>query len=313
RPDPLGSQSESPSSPDNPISEPSSPPAAPPLPAAVGPSPANTSPAPARRSETPERVLRLTAENLNRLLGLAGESLVESRWLHPFAGSMLRLKRMQSDLSQTLHGLRDSLDSSVLSERAEGRINEAIGQVMECRQFLSERLDDFEMFDRRSANLSHRLYLEVLQCRMRPFGDGIRRFPRMVRDLARSLGKKVRLEVVGEHTQVDRDLLEKLEAPLAHLLRNAVDHGGETPNARRLAGKPEECVIRLEARHSAGMLVIVVADDGAGIHPENLRQTIVQKRLNTPDVVEKLSETELLEFLLLPGFTMRDTVTEISG
>ncbi len=271
------------------------------------------SPMLARKNENPERVLRLTAENLNRLLGLAGESLVESRWLHPFAGSMLRLKRMQSDLSQTLQGLRDSLEACDLSEQADGRINEAIGQIMECRQFLSERLVDLEMFDRRSANLSHRLYLEVLQCRMRPFGDGIRRFPRMIRDLARSLGKKVRLEIVGENTRVDRDLLDKLEAPLAHLLRNAVDHGCETADERRRAGKPEECVVRLEARHSAGMLVIIVADDGAGIHPDHLRETIVRKKLSAPGTAEKLSETELLEFLLLPGFTMRDTVTEISG
>lgn len=286
------------------------------LPAAqsgLGPVPSNPGPVALRKSEGAERVLRLTADNLNRLLGLAGESLVESRWLHPFAGSMLRLKRMQSDLTQTLEGLRDSLEPCDLSERASGQLSEAIGQISECRQFLTERLGDLELYDRRSANLSHRLYLEVLQCRMRPFGDGIRRFPRMVRDLARSLGKNVRLEIVGENTQVDRDLLEKLETPLAHLLRNAVDHGAESAEERLRAGKPGECVVRLEARHSAGMLVIIVADDGAGIHPERLRETILRKRLNAPDVVEKLSEAELLEFLLLPGFTMRDTVTEISG
>jgi two-component system sensor histidine kinase and response regulator WspE len=266
-----------------------------------------------RKNEHPDRVLRLRAENLNRLLGLAGESLVESRWLHPFAGSMFRLKRMQSDLSQTLQGLRESLEECDLSEQADGRLKEAIDQIVECRQFLSERLVDLEMFDRRSANLSHRLYAEVLQCRMRPFGDGIRRFPRMVRDLARSLGKKIRLDIVGENTRVDRDLLDKLEAPLAHLIRNAVDHGSETPEERRRAGKPEECVVKLEARHGAGMLVVTVADDGAGIYPEHLRETIVRKKVSAPGVVEKLSEPELLEFLLLPGFTMRDTVTEISG
>lgn len=159
-------------------------------PGAVGSGQANLSQALTPKTENSQRVLRLTADNLNRLLGLAGESLVESRWLHPFAGSMLRLKRMQSDLAQTLHGLRDSLGTNNLSERADGQINEALTQVRECRQFLSDRLVDLEMFDRRSSNLSHRLYLEVLQCRMRPFGDGIRRFPRMVRDLARSLKKK---------------------------------------------------------------------------------------------------------------------------
>jgi two-component system sensor histidine kinase and response regulator WspE len=277
------------------------------------PARAEPSQLPARKKEGSERMLRLTAENLNRLLGLAGESLVESRWLHPFADSMVRLKRLQSDVMESLHGLRESLQASQVSERAAGQMNSAIGRLMECREFLSERMADLEVYDRRSSNLSNRLYLEVLQCRMRPFEDGVRRLPRMVRDLARSLGKQVRLEIAGEHTQVDRDILEKLETPLTHLLRNAVDHGCETPGERERAGKVPECSIRVEARHSAGMLMIVVADDGPGIDPERLRETIVQKKLINRNVVEKMSETELLEFLLLPGFTMRDTVTEISG
>ena len=268
---------------------------------------------PVRKKEGSERMLRLTAENLNRLLGLAGESLVESRWLHPFADSMLRLKRLQSEVMESLHGLRESLQTSRVSERADGQMNNAIEKLMECREFLSERMADLEVYDRRSANLSNRLYLEVLQCRMRPFEEGVRRLPRMVRDLARSLGKQVRLEITGEHTQVDRDILEKLETPLTHLLRNAVDHGCEPAADRERAGKNTECTIRVEARHSAGMLMIVVTDDGPGIEPERLRETIVQKKLINRNVVEKMSETELLEFLLLPGFTMRDTVTEISG
>ena len=268
---------------------------------------------PARKKEGSERMLRLTAENLNRLLGLAGESLVESRWLHPFADSMLRLKRLQSDVMESLHGLRESLQTAHVSERAEGQMNAAIDRLMECREFLSERMSDLEVYDRRSSNLSNRLYLEVLQCRMRPFEDGVRRLPRMVRDLARSLGKQVRLEIVGEHTQVDRDILEKLETPLTHLLRNAVDHGCEPAADRERAGKTAECTVRVEARHSAGMLMIVVTDDGPGIDPERLRETIAKKKLVNRNVVEKMSESELLEFLLLPGFTMRDTVTEISG
>jgi two-component system, chemotaxis family, sensor histidine kinase and response regulator WspE len=266
-----------------------------------------------RKKETQERMLRLTAENLNRLLGLAGESLVESRWLHPFSDSMTRLKRLQSEVMDSLHGLRDSLQSSHVSERAAGQMTSAIEKLMECREFLSERISDLEIYDRRSSNLSHRLYLEVLQCRMRPFGDGVRRLPRMVRDLARSLGKQVRLEIAGEHTQVDRDILEKLETPLTHLLRNAVDHGCESAAERQRTGKAGDCAIRVEARHSAGMLLIVVSDDGPGIEPAHLRDAIVRKKLINPAVVEKMSETELLEFLLLPGFTMRDTVTEISG
>ena len=172
---------------------------------------------------------------------------------------------------------------------------------------------ELDAFDRRSAHLSHRLYLEVLRTRMRPFSDGVRRFPRMVRDLARSLGKEVRLEITGENTPVDRDILDRLETPLAHLLRNAVDHGCESGEERARCGKPPEASIRLDARHTAGTLLVTIADDGAGIQPERLRDAIVQKRLATPAVAQKLADSELLQFLFLPGFTLKDNITEISG
>jgi two-component system sensor histidine kinase and response regulator WspE len=123
----------------------------------------------------------------------------------------------------------------------------------------------------------------------------------------------VQLEIIGENTQVDRDILERLESPLAHLLRNAVDHGCETPEQRRHAGKSPEGTIRLEARHSAGMLLVTVTDDGAGVQPERVRETILKRKLATPAVAEKFTEPELLQFLLLPGFTLKETVTEISG
>jgi len=266
-----------------------------------------------KKTEPGERVLRLTADNLNRLLGLAGESLVESRWLKSFADSLQRLKRQQAELGEKLAGLREELSNQGLPEITQVHFAELVRAVAVCQQFLGERIQELDMFDRRSAHLSHRLYLEVLRTRMRPFGDGARRFPRMVRDLARSLGKEVRFEIAGENTQVDRDILERLETPLAHLLRNAVDHGCETPEQRQQAGKPPQCLISLEARHSAGMLLVTVADDGAGLNPERVRAAIVQKKLTMPAVADKLTDTELLQFLFLPGFTLKETVTEISG
>ena len=267
----------------------------------------------APREEATERVVRLTAENLNRLLALAGESLVDSRWLGPFAQSLQRLKRHQMDLEQQIERLRQALENDGLAERMNPYLLESLRQVAESKQFLADRMQELDLFDRRSAQLSQRLYLEVLRTRMRPFSDGARRFPRMVRDLARSLGKQVRFEVAGENTQVDRDILERLEAPLAHLLRNAVDHGCETAAQRRMAGKPTESTLRLEARHSAGVLLVTIADDGSGVDLDKVRAAIVRKNLTPPVVAQKLTEAELLEFLFLPGFTLKDTVTEISG
>jgi two-component system sensor histidine kinase and response regulator WspE len=288
-----------------------------PLPAALRPLSSVESEVGARNSELGapggERVVRLNAENLNRLLGLAGESLVETRWLRPFTEGMQRLKRMQSELEVALGGLRRELSAEVLGEGAAGRLNELMERSGAAREFLARRLEELDVYDRRSAHLSNRLYLEVLRTRMRPFGEGTQRFPRMVRDLAHSLGKQVRLEVLGEHTQVDRDILEQLETPLAHLLRNAVDHGCETPEVRVAAGKAPEGVIQLEARHSAGMLLVTVADDGRGVDVERVRAVIVERGLTSGAVAERMTEGELLEFLFLPGFTLKNTVTEVSG
>jgi two-component system, chemotaxis family, sensor histidine kinase and response regulator WspE len=285
------------------------------LPATIEPAPpeAPSQAVATRKHDTPERVVRLTAENLNRLLGLAGESLVESRWLRPFADSLQRLKRQHTELSATLDDLRQRFSEPHSPEAAEQQFNELARKVAGCQQFLAARLQELDLFDRRSAQLTQRMYLEVLRTRMRPFSDGVRRFPRMVRDLARTVGKEVRLEIIGENTQVDRDILERLESPLTHLLRNAVDHGCEMPEERQHAGKPPEGTIRLEARHSAGMLLVTVTDDGAGVQAERVRETILKRNLAVPAVAGKLTEPELLQFLFLPGFTLKETVTEMSG
>ena len=259
------------------------------------------------------RVLRVTADNLNRLLGLAGESLVESRWLRPYGASVLRLKRLQQELATSLDQLRDQLTAGAPPERVKEAFGETQRRLGICRDFLAERLVELDTFDRRSTNLAHRLYGEALAVRMRPFADGVTGFPRMVRDVARQLGKDVTLEVRGENTQVDRDILEKLEAPLGHLLRNSIDHGVEAAAVRAAAGKAPVGTIRLEARHRAGVLLVAVSDDGRGADLEEIRATVIRKKLVTPEMAPKLGEAELLEFLFLPGFSMKETVTDISG
>ena len=189
----------------------------------------------------------------------------------------------------------------------------ARGQAARCLEGLGETLETIEEFARGSEDLSGRLHHEVLASRMRPLADGVRGFPRLVRDVSRQLGKQVKFEVVGETTGVDRDILDGLEAPLNHLIRNALDHGLEMPEERRAAGKNPAGTIRLEARHRAGMLQIILGDDGRGIDLDRLRVKVVEKGLTTAPVVSRLSEAELLDFLFLPGFSTKDKVTEISG
>jgi two-component system sensor histidine kinase and response regulator WspE len=259
------------------------------------------------------RMLRVRADNLDRLLSLSGESLVESRWLKPFAQSMLRVKRVQRDSTRALDQLHETLADLKLDPRAQAALEEVRRLTAESQHLLAERLADLESFDRRSTHLSQQLYDAALQCRMRPFGDGTSGLARMVRDVARSLGKKVRWQLVGESTQVDRDILDLLEAPLGHMLRNALDHGIEAPAVRLARGKPEEGTLTLDARHTAGALLITVSDDGAGIDLDALRASIVRKKLASEETATRLSEAELLEFLFLPGFSLRDQVTDVSG
>ncbi|BEV16351.1 hybrid sensor histidine kinase/response regulator [Herbaspirillum sp. DW155] len=259
------------------------------------------------------RAVRVSPESLDRLLSLTGESLVESRRLKHFSASMLRMKRVQREAVQALDLLQQKLSGSQLDEFAQTTLAELRTLMQTNQQLLGEQLIAVDAFDRRSVNLSQQLYDEALACRMRPFADGTAGFARMVRDVGHALGKSVRLEISGNATQIDRDILEKLEAPLGHLLRNAVDHGIEDCPTRRAAGKREQGVVRLEARHSAGMLLIEVSDDGAGIDLEALRRTVVARGLANEEIAARLSEAELLDFLLLPSFSLRETVTEISG
>ncbi|MBW4470326.1 MAG: response regulator [Stenomitos rutilans HA7619-LM2] len=260
-----------------------------------------------------DRVVRVSAENLNRIMGLAGESLIEANWLQPHADSMMSLKWRLVNLSRTLEQLQDTLDRETFSQDSRDFLDQARQKEQECLGFLSDRLNELELYAQRTANLSDRLYREVITSHMRPFADGVQGFPRMIRDLARKLNKQVRLEISGKATPVDRDILKKLEAPLTHILRNATDHGIESTEERLAAAKPAEGTIRLEAFHRGGMLAITITDDGCGIHPEWLRQKVLSKKLATPEMVAQMKEAELLEFIFLPGFSTAKQVTEISG
>jgi two-component system, chemotaxis family, sensor histidine kinase and response regulator WspE len=273
-------------------------------------------PAPAQPAfESADRVVRVSADSLTRLVGLAGESLVESRQLRPFIDRLLSLRSTQVKLCDTITALDERLDrgdrEAAASEVAMfATLREQADAVLSG---LTRQCEEFGGFASRNEDLSSRLHHEVLTSRMRPLADGIRGFPRLVRDVSRSLGKQVRLDVRGEQTGVDRDILEKLEAPLSHLIRNALDHGIESPDRREAAGKPPVATILLEARHRAGMLQITITDDGEGIDIGRIRARAVALGLVATPVADQLSAAELLEFLFLPGFSTKNVVTEISG
>ncbi|MDD3250858.1 MAG: response regulator, partial [Smithellaceae bacterium] len=257
-------------------------------------------------------LVRVRSENMNRLMALAGECLVQAQSVKTVYQSLLGLKKEIFEIEKSL---REFLERQEAGEPDEGKedLQQTLSGAIATQQTVFRETVRFERFSRRLEHLAHRLYNEVISSRMVPFSDGLHGFPRLVRDLARETGKQIRLEIAGAATPVDRDILERLEAPLSHLIRNAIDHGMETPGERKAAGKPAEGTLVLEARHVAGMLNISLTDDGRGINPEDVRNKVVEKGYISPDMAGSLSRAELFEFLFLPGFSTARKVTEISG
>jgi two-component system, chemotaxis family, sensor kinase CheA len=153
----------------------------------------------------------------------------------------------------------------------------------------------------------------VMKTRMQPIDHIWSKLPRVVRDLGQQLKKTIRLDMEGRETELDKTLLEAVKDPLTHLVRNSVDHGIEAPDARRKAGKPAEGVLTLRARHESGQVVVEVADDGAGIDPAKLGAKAVERGLITPDALARMSPSDVLQLIFLPGFSTAAAVTNVSG
>ncbi len=260
-----------------------------------------------------DAVVRIAAEKMNKLMGLAAESLVGVKRLQGFEKKIIRHKKQLLEIATMLDQVEQkSVDSAQFTD-IKLILKDIQRKHNEYYRDYTEYLADFSDYSMTMDNFSDNLYREVVSCRMRPFIEGVRDFPRAVRDLSHKLGKKVALAITGASIEVDKDILDKLLAPLNHLIRNAVDHGIEMPDKRLQAGKNETGTIRLTARHWAGMLNISIADDGNGIDIEKIRDKAVSKGLASTDIAGKLSEAELLEFMFLPGFSTAAAVSEISG
>lgn len=150
-----------------------------------------------------------------------------------------------------------------------------------------------------------------LELRMVPIGETFQRFQRVVRDIANDLGKDTRLEIHGGDTELDKTVVEKIADPLMHLVRNAMDHGIESADVRRAAGKPTQGTVGLNAYHEAGSIVIEVSDDGGGLNRERILQKAIQRELIRPD--QELADNEIFNLIFEPGFSTTETVTNLSG
>ena len=170
------------------------------------------------------------------------------------------------------------------------------------------------------VNASQRLNLittelqgSVMKTRMQPIGNIWAKFPRVVRDVSLELGKSVQLVMEGKETDLDRTIIEAIKDPLTHIVRNAIDHGIEMPDARRAAGKPEEGVLILRAFHEGGQVNIEIMDDGHGINVARVKQKAVEKGLITPENAARMSDRESFNLIFLPGFSTAEKITNVSG
>lgn len=254
------------------------------------------------RAHDLEASIRISAENLSQMLAHSADLLLEARRLDALARNARFTTRRVRAIAAN-RGLMIDAEGSLLAREELAEIGHLLESDDEHLIQLSSRLNF----------LSERLHALVLRGRLRPFSEGVQGFPRLVRDLARDLDKAVDFSILGGATLIDRDILTRLDAPLNHLLRNAVDHGIETPAVREGLGKRSEGKLTLEARHLNGRLLITLTDDGGGIDRERLREKIVQRGLVNPEMSGRLTEQELFSFLFLPGLTTREAVSEISG
>jgi two-component system chemotaxis sensor kinase CheA len=169
------------------------------------------------------------------------------------------------------------------------------------------------MLSRRLDMVTADLRESVMKARMQPVSNIFSKIPRIVRDLSQSLGRRVRLQMEGQETELDKSLLEAIKDPLTHAVRNSLDHGIELPEVRQAAGKDPEGTLRLRASQEGSHVVIEVSDDGAGIAVEKVRQKAIERGLMTPERAVQLGERELMQMVFLPGFSTAAAVTNVSG
>ena len=189
--------------------------------------------------------------------------------------------------------------------------NNKLIDMVKMEEDLKETLDKFRNSYQLLTRVTNDLQETVMKIRMLPIAQTFNRFPRLIRDLSRDLGKEVKLEMSGEETELDKSVIEVLVDPLIHIVRNAMDHGIEMPEEREKAGKPRVGTISLSASHNGNLIVIKISDDGKGMSPQKIFENAIKKGLVSADA--KLTEKQMLEYIFAPGFSTATKVTNLSG
>jgi two-component system chemotaxis sensor kinase CheA len=291
--------------------------AAPPPAAPEAPAPAAAAPAaPAKQT------LRVDFDKLDLLLNLVGELVLSKAGL---ATGIQALGSLGHELESDRRLARRALAGRAVGDGAPPRLapraaavetrplRELADELGRVERVFLEVAHDLETASGRVDRVSADLRDQVMKLRMVPIGGVFRKYHRTVRDLAHGLGKRLRLELAGEETELDKVLVEQLDDPLLHVVRNAIDHGIESPEARAAAGKPPEGTLRISAVHRGNQIVIEIKDDGAGIDPARIKRKALEKGIARADELDAMDATQLRELIFRPGFSTAATVTDVSG
>ena len=293
---------------------------------------------PAEMREQRAALLRVNADMIDRFVNEAGElSIARSR----IEGEMVNFRRALGDLTENIARMRAQLreieiaaesqmQSTIKAKEEHGEafdplefdrfsrmqeltrfLAESLGDVITLHQGLQKNLDETELAIHAQARLNRELQQGLMGVRLVPLGNLSDRFYRVVRQTAKELDKKANLELKGTRVELDRSVLEKITAPFEHLLRNAIAHGLERPEARVAAGKDEIGEISLEAVQRGNEVVLTVTDDGAGLNYKRIREKAVANGLLAPDI--ELPEAQLAQFIFVSGFSTASEVNQIAG
>jgi two-component system, chemotaxis family, sensor kinase CheA len=203
----------------------------------------------------------------------------------------------------------DLIGEMVVAKNALPYLAQRAEQVFQQRELAREIKAQYAVINRIAEDMQH----AIMQVRMLPVGTVFQRFGRLVRDISKKLGKDVSLEIEGEETEADKNVIESLADPLIHILRNSLDHGIEMPEARRASGKPAQGTIKVVARQESDRVIIEIIDDGAGIDPNRIRNKAVERGLIPADKAHSLTDQEAVQLIFLPGFSTADQISDLSG
>ena len=260
------------------------------------------------------QTLRIDFEKLDLLMNLVGELVISKGRLSVGMGGLASVNRELDDQRRHALALRDGSRRAAHTKRSSSVRSEDLATELGRLQRAFEQLSgDLESAAQQVDFVSGELRDQVMKLRMVPIGRTFSKYHRTVREIAHQLGKKVLLEVEGGDTELDKVLVEQLDDPLLHLVRNAIDHGIESPEVRASRGKAEEGHLRLAASHRGNQILIRISDDGGGIDVGKVRAKAIEKGLIPRDTAETLEDEQIFDLIFRPGFSTAGAVSDLSG